>query len=752
MRSDGHAYDGRSDFAALARADARWLGEVIASLPNCEALRSELSARFDRLDQLTPFTSGLPVVLAGEFSTGKSSLINALVGAKLLPSGMSVSSRWNARIRHGPPGAVIRHTSGKLYSYPYRFTVDRDKTFPALPDTHDPVQLEAAKAAGAIRDWVAYMSKHIAGDCELLEVSWPSPFLDHGIVLVDTPGVNSEDPDHRKKAHQALADNRAVALFLFACTNAGRESTLQIDVETIKRFPFPIFCLTKTDLAEDETQLLDVEALLRAKLISRMPKPPDRIFKITTKTDAEINEREELKAHLSRLAEESAGHRPQEAVVEILKSISGEAITQSQRAGRSRADVYRLRCHRLACQEYLSLGLRRRAGKLPCPNCLAEVSFRVEDLRIAEGRSVSCGECEKMLISTRNASLLEMCQYCGATIPSTSRVCWACGTAMDADVLDALQVFEEAERKISARQEAERTYRKQKKAAQNRKRIIRESLLAATVLVVVGGGVWMLTAVLWGSGGEAAKSASADNRRGAVEYGTGISEYSEDRRAEYYNPTSDNHDRHSMPLRPKAKKAVRDSRANRSGYHAHRELVGRWVVTYTNKTSQPRVINENGNVPGARLTRNGDDWLLVFPRVIERIASVNGRLYVEHFNPKTTFPKGFPAVMGIGKQAQRTSAPSDRMIAGKRDNGFAALVGRWVVTYTNQTSHLRVIDERGGVRGATLERSGADWILVFPRVVERIASVNGRLYVEHFNPKSTFPNGLPAVMGIGKKD
>jgi hypothetical protein len=80
-------------------------------------------------------------------------------------------------------------------------------------------------------------------------------------------------------------------------------------------------------------------------------------------------------------------------------------------------------------------------------------------------------------------------------------------------------------------------------------------------------------------------------------------------------------------------------------------LTGDWVVTYTNRTRQSRTIKENRIVNGRdRLVEKNGDLLILFPTVIERITLVDDKLFVEHFNPRSTYPDGIPAVMGVGRR------------------------------------------------------------------------------------------------------
>lgn len=81
-------------------------------------------------------------------------------------------------------------------------------------------------------------------------------------------------------------------------------------------------------------------------------------------------------------------------------------------------------------------------------------------------------------------------------------------------------------------------------------------------------------------------------------------------------------------------------------------IKGNWIVTYTNRTQQSRNIHENQTVnEGDRLVAENGDLLIVFPGVIERITLAGDKLFVEHFNPGSTYPDGIPTVMGVGRRA-----------------------------------------------------------------------------------------------------
>lgn len=117
-------------------------------------------------------TGYLKVVVIAEINTGKSTFLNALMGAKIFPSR---AVAWTASITlldHGDePRAEVYHKNGKMQKIP----LDREKPIANL-------KAIVTKENPEIKN------------INLVKVWFPNPFTRQGIVLVDTPGVN--DPEN----------------------------------------------------------------------------------------------------------------------------------------------------------------------------------------------------------------------------------------------------------------------------------------------------------------------------------------------------------------------------------------------------------------------------------------------------------------------------------------------------------------------------------------------------------------------------
>jgi hypothetical protein len=177
---------------------------------------------------------GIHVVVIGEFKQGKSSLVNALVGAPVCPVDDDVATALPTYVRHGAqPGA--------------RVIVDTD------PPRRDPVPLDqirkyAVEGAGADGDRVAGV-----------EVLLPRTMLAGGLVVVDTPGLGGLGSAH---AAASLAATSMADAVIFV-TDASQELT-QAEVEFIRRareLCGTVACvMTKTDFYPAWRRIRDINA------------------------------------------------------------------------------------------------------------------------------------------------------------------------------------------------------------------------------------------------------------------------------------------------------------------------------------------------------------------------------------------------------------------------------------------------------------------------------------------------------------
>jgi GTPase SAR1 family protein len=166
------------------------------------------------------------LVILGEFKRGKGSLVNALVGRDVVPTGVLPLTAAVTIVRHGE--------SPRL-----------------LVGFGDGARQEVALAR--IADFATEAGNpHNRRGVETLTVELPSALLERGVQLVDTPGIGSVHAHNRETALGFLGQVDA-ALFTLAADQPLSETEEQLIREAAERVPLLLFALNKIDhLSEDE--------------------------------------------------------------------------------------------------------------------------------------------------------------------------------------------------------------------------------------------------------------------------------------------------------------------------------------------------------------------------------------------------------------------------------------------------------------------------------------------------------------------
>jgi hypothetical protein len=202
--------------AALSRA----VEVVRLAVRACEAYgRADLAERLGRTEKGLA-DPAVHIVVAGEFKQGKSSLVNALLGATVCPVDDDVATAVPTYVRHGPEAAATLIFDGD-------------------PPRREPIPLEdvrryAVEHGGA--------TQRVAG----VEVRLPRKLLAGGLVLVDTPGVGGLGSAHAAASLAAISMADAVVFV----TDASQELTRsELDfVRQARQLCRTVVCvLTKTD-------------------------------------------------------------------------------------------------------------------------------------------------------------------------------------------------------------------------------------------------------------------------------------------------------------------------------------------------------------------------------------------------------------------------------------------------------------------------------------------------------------------------
>ena len=145
--------------------------------------------------------------IIGEFSTGKSTFINALLGMELL----------REDILQGTTCAPTLLFSGSEFSVKVEFSNKRQPARHPSSSAHDSAKWSVGDnkehALECVRKAAAFLHKYTADEehsknVRLVRISIPSDcwHLPDDVVIVDTPGLNSDNPRHGEVTRQAVDD------------------------------------------------------------------------------------------------------------------------------------------------------------------------------------------------------------------------------------------------------------------------------------------------------------------------------------------------------------------------------------------------------------------------------------------------------------------------------------------------------------------------------------------------------------------
>ncbi|MCB9520676.1 MAG: dynamin family protein, partial [Myxococcales bacterium] len=208
--------------------------ELLAETASANGMRSIADELVqERLPALREGT--MTMVVLGEFNHGKSTVINALLGADVLPTGITPTTSVITHIRRGSDTAVtvVRDTG--------RSTATREE----------------------LRQLVTVTAPE---DLRYVELSADSPFLRDGLVLVDTPGVN-DISQQRVEITYGYVPRADVVLYVLDATQALKRSELTfIESRLLKGSRERLFFLLgKTDALSAE-EVSEITSHVRSRL------------------------------------------------------------------------------------------------------------------------------------------------------------------------------------------------------------------------------------------------------------------------------------------------------------------------------------------------------------------------------------------------------------------------------------------------------------------------------------------------------
>lgn len=171
------------------------------------------------------------IVVVGEFSAGKSTLLNALMGERILPSFTNETTATVNFLRHSEKAS--NGEAGRVYY-----------------NNGDEESLKDATLA-TIEKFVSTRGDDVAKKVDHLDLYLDSEFLKDGVTLVDSPGLNGVADGHREITEAQILKSHA-SIFLFNSDHPGSKTDFEFLHDLQSRVKTIIFVLNKIDEIKEE--------------------------------------------------------------------------------------------------------------------------------------------------------------------------------------------------------------------------------------------------------------------------------------------------------------------------------------------------------------------------------------------------------------------------------------------------------------------------------------------------------------------
>ncbi|MBI3810122.1 MAG: dynamin family protein [Nitrospirae bacterium] len=323
---DSGAYRGRHSPQHALLSHLRQAEQVLRDMGNGFAgFRERLAGLTARLDE-----GRFHLAVLGQFKRGKSSLLNALLGEPLLPTGVLPLTAVPTVLRYGPERRVqVTGHGGQL----------------------EDVRGTADKVAEVLRRYVTEEgnSANRLGVTQVV-VEHPSPFLSKGVEIIDTPGIGSTFVHNTETTLKFLPQCDA-ALFVISADPPITE----VEVEFLKvvkvKVARLIFVQNKMDYLS-VTERQEANEFLRKVLRERLRLDGEvRIF--------ELSARRALEAR----SDPAAGAGIENGGLRELESYLGDFLVTEKEAALREAIA--MKASGLLSEALLALDLERKVLELP---------------------------------------------------------------------------------------------------------------------------------------------------------------------------------------------------------------------------------------------------------------------------------------------------------------------------------------------------------------------------------------------------
>jgi predicted GTPase len=253
--------------------------------------RAQLEQALDRLEH-----ERVNLVVVGEFKRGKSTLINALLGRRLLPTGVVPLTSIVTLVRNGErERLIVRLLDGRELERP----LDELRSF--VTESENPGNEKGV---------------------DIVVAELPHPLLASGLQLVDTPGLGSVHAHNSEAARSFFPQIDAVLVVLSA-----DQPLSQVELELVQDFvasiPKLFFCVNKLDLLDPEERRISME-FVRARLAEFFSEGEVELYGVSAREELGI---EQLQRRLEHFL---AGERRETLLASVASLGSAVAADTAQ--------------------------------------------------------------------------------------------------------------------------------------------------------------------------------------------------------------------------------------------------------------------------------------------------------------------------------------------------------------------------------------------------------------------------------------
>ena len=206
---------------------------------------SALSVDIDALVEYLN-TASIRLAVFGEFSAGKTTVLNALIGEEILSVAVEPTTAVPTRVRYGREFNIFVERTGG--DGPALFEDDPPfwTRFVGRRDTLSTLKKQQDTIRNFLRTWTKEGER--AGEVERVVIELPLDWLKGGLELVDTPGVNNEFARHQGFTEQEAGAADIAVLLMDARQGGGKRTEFEFMNEVQSQMERCVVAPNKLDL------------------------------------------------------------------------------------------------------------------------------------------------------------------------------------------------------------------------------------------------------------------------------------------------------------------------------------------------------------------------------------------------------------------------------------------------------------------------------------------------------------------------